>query len=934
MKRSLLIALFVCFCCSLTFSQNSFYDTKEIITILKSDTLNDKTIESVNKLFAYFINGDTIDYQKYTKLVPQKLRDKIVNLMHKNYSSTKVCEYAKKLTTNNNFKRNHYSLWDKIKNLSDNCDNSNKYSDTIKLIHRDSAFLETLLRNLDSTKLSLRKYALETQLALDTHPDTLRFRTDTINLIQRQLDSIPDLKTRIWRNNITVKRLTDTINFLSRQAVDLFKNLPSTDSLTLLTYNFKEVQLSIAGLSNTVKAVQEIYLNQPQILNTIQQISIPNETASLTNFRIPTQTEMIDALAIYMARRFKQEVALTLFNELVKVLNKKELLGELFPATIRLFNNNNEFEIPRFGSMWNHAISEDLVNLPNNIKNSEYLKNKVFGNRPTEHYLLFRDMVTISEMVIKKNSLPEIVSLYKSDTSMLESNQLKQCAEVMYLINTELNDTTSSKYWINWNELAKMNLEEFEILLSLWESKYEPLFNLLAIKKPSTWITAERKTKAETIKNYFTKLLVTFNNLQNTQKQYLDRLQKDPNAPYTGMSFWDFQKNLFTQLLNEKIITVPGKVDSLIRFVNHSLAIYKLLEEKKYAPMIHEAVNILELFAPEKASRINELLVKDWKLERRKFKTIAEDFSQKIATINAAFMSDIERLKKYSGSDLSAEIKCTNTYKTYESLVKDTEVLLFFNRLKSKSLLAIKDIDMFEKFMIKAVTDKATTLHLDIKKNSPSAYKYLITTAEFLTDAMSSGNSKQLANVIEAYAMPPNSYKIKRKSRFSVDLNAYIGAYAGLELIKEKSTVKNDTITAPGFVYGLSAPVGFSLSWGHRKNSQGGSNSFLTRKGKFKESTNNAFTVTLSIIDIAAVVTYRVAKGENEALPKDLKWSQLLSPGIHIREGIRNTPLNFSAGVQFTPQLRNLNATGLEQKAWRFYTGIFFDLPLYNIYHR
>ena len=56
------------------------------------------------------------------------------------------------------------------------------------------------------------------------------------------------------------------------------------------------------------------------------------------------------------------------------------------------------------------------------------------------------------------------------------------------------------------------------------------------------------------------------------------------------------------------------------------------------------------------------------------------------------------------------------------------------------------------------------------------------------------------------------------------------------------------------------------------------------------------------------------------------------SPGLHLNVGIKGTPLVFSAGVQYTPQLRSFKQDELQRNVVRVYGGIFFDLPLFNFW--
>ncbi|ULT23527.1 hypothetical protein KUH03_30805 [Sphingobacterium sp. E70] len=82
----------------------------------------------------------------------------------------------------------------------------------------------------------------------------------------------------------------------------------------------------------------------------------------------------------------------------------------------------------------------------------------------------------------------------------------------------------------------------------------------------------------------------------------------------------------------------------------------------------------------------------------------------------------------------------------------------------------------------------------------------LLKLSEFFGDVLSSTNSEQLASVIESHAMPPTSYKLKRKMGASIDLNAYVGGFAGyIGPLSKSATIKE------GMTGGITAPIGITI---------------------------------------------------------------------------------------------------------------------------
>ena len=117
----------------------------------------------------------------------------------------------------------------------------------------------------------------------------------------------------------------------------------------------------------------------------------------------------------------------------------------------------------------------------------------------------------------------------------------------------------------------------------------------------------------------------------------------------------------------------------------------------------------------------------------------------------------------------------------------------------------------------------------------------------------------------------------------------------------------------------MTAPVGFSLSWGESQNKNG-----------------QSFGIFLPLIDIGAAFSYRWSGKEN-GFPEQLLWRQVLSPGFHGVWGIRKLPISVMAGMQFTPQLRKINPQDLASSnasVWRYGVSVVVDIPLFNLYLR
>ena len=213
-------------------------------------------------------------------------------------------------------------------------------------------------------------------------------------------------------------------------------------------------------------------------------------------------------------------------------------------------------------------------------------------------------------------------------------------------------------------------------------------------------------------------------------------------------------------------------------------------------------------------------------------------------------------------------------------------------------------------------------LYKHLNKADPKGNKDMLKSfmfySNFLADIIAASESKDSGNVkkiIENYAMPVGSYRIKRSYSHSWDVSAFPGLYGGYEFGSGKKDGKHNE---GSFSYGITAPVGISFSRKHCRHNPSSSSS----------------TFFLSVIDIGAPFSYRFSNDQAQGLPDEIKWEQIFSPGFFYIFGFKNTPLSLSAGLQFTPLLRDIeddNNVLQEKNIVRLSVGFLVDIPIFNL---
>ncbi|HWK03295.1 MAG TPA: hypothetical protein VNS58_06670 [Puia sp.] len=665
-------------------------------------------------------------------------------------------------------------------------------------------------------------------------------------------------------------------------------------------------------------------------------------TSILSNTGGNIESEAINQLSILIVKRFKQEVALTFMDLLRKKIKDDSLLNELFQNTLALLNNEESFRLPRFGSVWSHALAQDFVRVAETLCNSSRIKAKIetCSNKTKELFYVFHDIVYLSRLAMQQVSVPDIVShCYSNNLDSLQSNSAKSFIRICYFINNQLYDSTTERYWLNWNVVTKTSKTEWELFADLLAIRYGSEFlDLLKFTDPADATPA----KLEKIKKYFCAILEVLNTFEKNQQFLFSNTSQNIGKSVAGINFWDLQNKLLQVVLDTNVIKLSPSINMIFKVAQSSLEVYKLLQQKDYAGVLHESIGILDTLLPRSASRIQDLFFKtefgDGNFLKKR--ALSGPVLAEVNMMSELFDSARECRRIYP-KDSDAVIK--HTIELYRKLYNDpSTTLINLDQVYRCALKHLTDVNNAKDIMLKTKGEKLVVLlstesltlsndYLVAQPYQRSRFSDILRVCSFLSDVLSVKNEQDLGNVIQTYAAPPNSYKIKRNTLHSWDLNAYVGTYVGTEFINNSGG--NASSGAP--VYGFTVPIGFTYSVGTQKTTvAGASPRLINKRGQFKSLNGNCWSFSLTAFDLAAVVAYRFQHGETGELPKQVSFAQLFSPGFHVTRGIRNTPLCVAVGWEHTPQLRTLTSTSEQHPVNRLYAGLFFDIPLYNIYYK
>ncbi|HPI53709.1 MAG TPA: hypothetical protein PLU10_03395 [Chitinophagaceae bacterium] len=1000
MLQRIIILLCVIFLSSIFkgYTQNAYYDAIRIASCISKDSFGN----ALPILLNYTNKGDAFPWERLSKKYPahvKLLKDKsdFIKLKQLDNLLNTPESIAQVLARIPNSGSDYLALRDAFTNY--NKANQRFVKLESIMLNLDQAAKEPGNSRLQSTiRLQLNDVGLADAPSVESIEATPI--EDTVSEDLDRVSTAPKLWTLAVQRTqkATEEELAEMDN--SR---NIIKKLISNPSVYQVVFND-------AAYTATMNASRDFQLKvENERIASFDKFQEASQSAT-TSFRIPSQAEMIDALAIYLAKRMKQEVAISFIEKLNNYIRDQDVLAILFPATLKLLNNREAFVRPNFGTAWQIALSDDFIHIPEHI--TACLPSRY-------HYMqsYLNDGVRIGKLVQQHYSFTEAVNqLYQEP---LEVAAMRNANSMIYILNHEfyvVGDHDKSNYWISAEQLQRMSQEELEWMYILLDVRYgESLAKMMSNNwlGKTVWNESYFVTKVYPFRNWLTRIMVQLNHFESE----LHKSASQKEAVKTGealMGYWKFQNDLMEAVIDTQFMHVPVKMMKSLDITRSVFSVYSGIESKNYPLVVEQVLKLFSLLELDKDIDVEELLFKPSlqvmmtgkdKLSQQVFakqlQQLNDNYNKISATTSIVSFMDAyakfqQRLKEtgridelkwnQSGDELKGQlikllskendmplqqVLCSEAFlKSIEKNQRDKDLIALLNVMKDKyaqmmvlqancrqSMLVIDSIQhqlkelglkkgkylrMKSQKLGDFSEDKLFTLYAPdynsylCRIESRTRYQKITTAMSFLSDVMQAGNSQVLSKVVESYALPPSSYKLKRYSRFSIMIDALVGAYGGIEYVKDD---KGKSAFTP--VGGLSAPIGISFSWGKRTKLKSnatnqllhGEKAFLNRRGDFKKLKAYNLTVMASLVDIGAAVSYRITNQSDGGLPADAKWSQLFSPGLLALVGIKGMPLCIGAGARFTPNLRTFNQS-LQRNALRFDVGVYFDLPLVNVFYK
>ena len=477
-------------------------------------------------------------------------------------------------------------------------------------------FVQAIIDEINASKdvnekLAPIKLLLSERNAIDNNikkyqENILQWQNPIGNKNSALIKSVTNKDSLLKVDSTKLKQITDTLNIKIKEASVTILHLQE-QRRTLSKKINEQVSDSIEDINaiRGLKFVDELFTkNQSNIQSVVKEgikkwnESIPQVpvqeavvvSQGLTNFKLPSQTEMIDALATYIAKRAKQE-AIVYFLKNWKTRFSDSVVSKFLPATSEKFKQFDDYSTPSFDGSWRYAFSKDINMLPANIIKYVAKDTSRLGIALRDSFFYLSDAEVMAKMVIKKYSFIDIINL--SADNRFRTPGLRTFASLMQIFNNEFYDATdSSKYWISSTKfLSEVNnhKESLEIFMQLLANKYKDFPLLTEINVNAMTVDDVARTKS-----WISSTLIALMHLESSQKSvYVE--SKD----YSINNYWQALSELIEistgQQMVKSMIKQSKSFAAGLRMTNQLLEVYQLMQNKNYAG---GSVTCLELIKP------------------------------------------------------------------------------------------------------------------------------------------------------------------------------------------------------------------------------------------------------------------------------------------------------------------------------------------------
>ncbi|MCR8557263.1 hypothetical protein KXD93_06405 [Mucilaginibacter sp. BJC16-A38] len=606
---------------------------------------------------------------------------------------------------------------------------------------------------------------------------------------------------------------------------------------------------------------------------------------------------LVNGVADFLVKRAGEELSASVFAKLQDFINRYPEFNILFPKTRALLKPIEPYDYAKTLVALKAAIQDDLDGLPAQLPLLYQLpRYKMLNKQVPELTLVFASAQLFSELH-GKSSLSK--SLNDLDTAgfLKEQNNYSTMIHLADITSNSirkklLSDSDDGDYpyftaqdiglATHQKPVYVAQLGKFYLGL-LWQqiSTYQ-FYDKDGAHQLSDLI-GRYVSQTSTVINQF----VTASDKLNTLGQQLATLkQRDDALKNSGQNVVSADRFV---LYNQLIV---GNMQLLQPFVQGDAA------DMPWKQQLAAICTYWPQFSTSGISMIKNISAKNYNLAITDLSRMLNNVSGYLSslkndkTTNSQLSDQLSADLATRAAALSKQIDAINaTLKTLPKIadINDAQV-------KAAVILQIQNLQQNKVALNLQLQDLAW--ETQNSKDALTSLTKVLSYIDLLASLSQANNSQEVESILEGYALPAGSSRVKKDAFFNIALNAYVGGFY------------RSSNTGKGFTnqYGLTAPIGFAFSLGAQK---AGSASLF-----------------ISAIDIGSVIRYKL---DNQGqYQQDINFAGLVSPGVQLVYGFGGyLPLSVGGGWQWTSPVTSTSNSIHLQSHFNLFLAV--DIPLFNL---
>ncbi|HLG41028.1 MAG TPA: hypothetical protein VI461_15210 [Chitinophagaceae bacterium] len=604
---------------------------------------------------------------------------------------------------------------------------------------------------------------------------------------------------------------------------------------------------------------------------------------------------LVNGAADFLIKRAHEEISVSVIERLKKLLELYPEFLKLFPRTCSLLEPIKPYEYSKALAAFKAAIKEDMENFIAHISGLyDIPRYQLLNQKVPALSLLFTASTLLAATHDEKNFATSMAEL-PSQPFMSASNNYISVVQLLIVISNSLLDQKLSDpdddpiRYINKLYISKVTHKD-PALMDVLSRAY---LGLLWHKASSiTFVTSMGPQNVATFLNRWNVATTIESVIKLVDKavgliSISDKELKEVKESEQETRRITGENHIIVKRFNYYAALVSGVLDIVTLFQDPAnSATTRIGEIRDYLPQFTTSVS----------SMIKNIAEEEYNLAISSFEKTLTVLSDYLKTVEKN-KTDATTLKSAVATNIDAEI-----------LLVNGQLTTIDGDISGLSSGGTADVQLErearrQEYLVKKAQLEKKKEQLERQKKNLKAVVFklskIINYVNLLAAITKAENSEAVEKLLETYALPAGSSRIKKVTSFNIAVNSYVGGFFG-----------RSDVSGSGFTnrYGFTAPIGFTFSTGFYK---GGSASLF-----------------LSVFDIGGTVRYKLNnQGKYE---QNITLAGIVSPGIHLVYGFPfYLPVSAGLGYQWvSPVTENTNDIHLKS-SFNAFIGV--DIPLFNL---